>query len=41
LEIKDRKSRGIPMNKILIISIISITNLFKIKLNLNKISDLN
>ena len=41
LEIKDRKSRGIPMNKILIISILSITNLFKIRLNLNKKSDLN
>ena len=41
LEIKDRKSRGIPMNKILIIAFATIANLFKIKLNLNKISDLN
>ena len=41
LEIKNRKSRGIPMNKILIISFLSITNLFKIRLNLNKKSDLN
>ena len=41
LEIKDRKSMGVPMNKILIIVIEAIANLFKIKLNLNKISDLN
>ena len=41
METKERKSRGLPISKIFFTSILSIINLFKIKLNLNKISNFN